>query len=209
MKKILIILMLVLSSELCFCNDNSSKLVYEMKSYFLETLKNNYGDRSANQLIFEFLSMYQEKEGKMSLVLDKEKLKKINNKLSQVNNYYRYYPSLIFAQSNDEFKRANKDSIPVIIFSPDRNVNNVTKFGVYLNYKFLSHIAKELNNEAIINIENYYHSTGIVSFFMVSDSFVKCKECLHNEYAKDFLTIVFWKYLCDLAGLDFYKFNYH
>lgn len=204
MKKIPILLLFVFLCELGFCNDRYSKLMNEMKSYFIESLKNNFGDKSDDQLIYDFLSFFKEKNGEVNLVLDDEKLKRINNKLLDDDYYCTYYPYLIFKQTDDEF--IDKDSLPeIVFFGSEMDFIIESRIGIYLNYHFLSNSAENFRNDAIISIEKSYLQIGIVSYFEVSDSFIKCKKCLYDENAKEFLIIVFWKYLCDLAGLEFYK----
>jgi len=207
MKKILLIFLLILYSEISHCNVKYSKIESEMKNYFIETLRKNYGDKSEDKLFIDFFTSYQNNKGKIHLIIDKVKLNEINKKLSLDSVYFKYYPRLTFAKTDEEFMNAKKDSVPDIIFSQNKKDNTTTKFGIYINYEYFLQIKKELNNEAITNIAAYYQSTGLISYFIVSDSYLKCEECLNELGTKEFLAVLFWKYFCDLADYELYKIN--
>lgn len=207
MKKISLIFIFILFSGICFCSGQYSSLEAEMKDYLVETLRKNYGEKSEDKLLIDFFTSYKNNKGEIHLIIDKIKLNEINKMLSEDSVYFKYYPRLIFSKTKDDFLNAKNDSLPEIIFSPSKNDKTLTKFGVYLNFDYFSHVKKELKNEAIDSIAAYYQSTGLISYLIVSDSFIKCEECLSKLGTKEFLAILFWKYFCDLANYELYKFN--
>jgi hypothetical protein len=178
-----------------------------MKDFFVETLRNNYGEKPEDKLLIDFFTRFQNNKGEINLIIDKTRLNEINKKLSEDSVYCRYYPRLSFAETEEEFLNAISDSSADIIFEACKNDNILTKFGVYINFNYLSQVEKELNNEAIDSIVTYYQATGIISYFIVADSYLKCEKCISEFGTKEFLAILFWRYFCDLAGYDFYKIN--
>lgn len=207
MKKVSIIFLFILLCEICYCRNQRYSIEAEMKDFFVETLRNNYGEKPEDKLLIDFFTRFQNNKGEINLIIDKPRLNEINNKLSEDSVYRRYYPRLSFAETEEEHINAISDSSADIFFGPRKKNRTLTKFGVYINFNYLSQVEKELNNEAIDSIVNYYQYTGLISYFIVADSYLKCEKCISELGTKEFLAILFWRYFCDLADYEFYKIN--
>lgn len=197
----------MLFSEMCFCRNQHYSIEAEMKDFFVETLRNNYGEKPDDKLLIDFFTRFQNNKGEINLIIDKSKLNEINKKLSVDSVYCRYYPRLSFSETEEEHLNAISDSSADIFFGPRKKNRTLTKFGIYINFNYLSQVEKELNNEAIDNIVTYYQATGLISYFIVADSYQKCEKCISEFGTKEFLAILFWRYFCDLADYEFYKIN--
>nr|WP_319998901.1 hypothetical protein [uncultured Draconibacterium sp.] len=199
-RKLLIVLfILVFTSSI----SNARTIEHEMKNFMLKTLKENFGNKSDVELITSFLSEYLKKNGTLELEVDERKLKSINKYLLQDRIYFKYYPMLVFASSNQEFENeVDEVSEPKIIFDGGRDIP-ITKMGIYINSDYLTQIKEDNENDAVNKILEYHRNTGVVSYFIVADSFLKCNTCIDNSL--DFIAVLFWKYFCDLGGSSFYK----
>lgn len=201
---IILILFFNFSVEICFA-DNNNKLLLKMKEFLIETLKENYNSDSDDQLFLHFFSDYQKNEGQIHLVINNKELEAINNILFSDSIYYTYYHGLVFAKTTKEFEMARNENKRAIIFGPNKKPKSPTKFGIYVSSKYILSIKNNLNNEAIANITEYYQYTGLISYFIVSDSFLQCPKCIQEQGSQEFITILFWKFLCDIAECEFYK----
>lgn len=180
---------------------NALPIENEMKNFMINTLRNNFGNKPDVELVASFFSEYLKNNGKVELKIDKHKLDSINKYLFQDSVYFKYYPMLVYASSEQEFENeVNAHSPPKIIFQGKRN-KPLTKMGIYINSAY---IAKERSgNDAVDKIFEYRSYTGIVSYFIVAESFLKCRTCIDDSL--EFIAILFWKYFCDLRDYGFYK----
>ena len=110
----------------------------------------------------------------------------------------------------DDFKKSeenNKEIGQTSIIFFNKKDRTTTKYGVYLNkgryFKYM--VDRNAHIKAIREINTYYFFTGILSYFMFADMMLNDAGVLENEEIKELTAVVFWKYLCEIAGIDFYK----
>lgn len=182
---------------------NALPIENEMKNFMINTLRNNFGNKSDVELVVSFFSEYLKNNGKVELKIDKHKLDSINKYLFQDSVYFKYYPMLVYASSDQEFENeVNDHSPPKIIFHGENN-KPLTQMGLYINSAYLDQIKERSGNDAVDEIYEYRSYTGIVSYFIVAESFLKCRACIDDSL--EFIAVLIWKYFCDLGGSDFYK----
>ena len=114
--------------------------------------------------------------------------------------------------SYDDFKKNEENNKEIgqnsIIFFNKKD-QTTTKYGVYLNkssyFKYM--VDKNSHIKAVREINAYYSLSGILSYFMFTDMMLNDINVLENEEMKELTAVVFWKYLCEMAGIDFYKWR--
>lgn len=182
---------------------NALPIENEMKNFMINTLRNNFGNKSDVELVASFFSEYLKNNGKVELKIDGHKLDSINKYLFQDSVFFKYYPLLVFVPQDQEFENELDNHFPPkIIFEGDRN-QTLPKTGIYINFNYLTQIKEGNGNDAVNKIFEYNRYTGFVSYFTVADSFLKCSTCVDDSL--EFIAVLYWKYFCDIGGYDFYK----
>jgi hypothetical protein len=214
-------------------DDTAQALTIKMYVFFTKTLKNRYGD-SDEQILFEkFLIEYTnewEKQLKnqdfcFDIKADTQKLKKITQELliHDHSHYYYFFEEVIMLKSKDELKQKKElyslhPKIPLRMSTPGRTDPNLKKklpndyemHGVYLNLK--GGFIKDLhNNEGLTICKNTAEEMeimGAVNFYMRAAAVKYCdapRQELQSLKAREAYAIIFWKFLCLEADVDFHK----
>jgi len=202
-------LMLSLSFS-SFCGNDPLQVALRMKSFFTQTLIATYGKQPESQLYHQFLVDFKDKKGEVLLTVNTDSLETINQLLFSDSIYDYYYPGLLFFNSYDDFKKSEENNKEIgqnsIIFFNKKD-QTTTKYGVYLNknsyFKYM--VDRNAHIKAIREINAYYSLSGILSYFMFTDMMLNDINVLENEEMKELTVVVFWKYLCEMAGIVFYK----
>lgn len=169
----------------------------------IKTFRNNFGNKPEAELVAVFFSEYLKSNGKVELKINEHKLDSINMYLFQDSVYFKYYPLLVNVSPDQEYENKMGDYFPPkITFAGERD-EIVPQTGIYINYDYLAQIKEVNGNDAVDKIYKYHGYTGVVSYFIVAESFLKCRTCIDDSL--EFIAILFWKYFCDLGDYGFYK----
>jgi hypothetical protein len=196
-------------------------------------IKNRYGD-SDEQILFEkFLIEYTyewEKQLKgqdfcFDIKTDTQKLKKITQDLltHDQSHYYYFFQEIIILKSEEELKQ-KKDlyslypDIPLVMIGPGKINPNLKKkvpneyeaHNVYLNLKggFIEDLHKNEELTICKNLAEGMEIMGAVNLYMQAAA-VKYSDVPRQELqslkAREAYAIIFWKFLCLEADVDFHK----
>lgn len=210
---------------------SNKQLTDKMKAFFTETLTNNYHGASEIELYKQFLEDYFEawteigaKEySDLKLKIDVEKLKEINEDLFRRDllHYYYYFPEVIFLKPSDDIAKAEEKylyntKIPIVLKSPPiilskqkSNLTNLRKTHVaLLSYPegFWKHI-QQYDLKTVSYINQTMPNVGEIPFFNFATFLLKtdANKELEIEIVQKIVAVIFWKYLCIEADIDFYS----
>ena len=198
MKKICLLLFLIVLSSNSFA-DNIPDLEHKMMKFFCQTLKQNYGkaDGEAVLAIVEGLRYY-----KNNYIIDvnKKKMKKINDELfaSALTGFF--------------FER-DSSTVDTIIW----NKENYDPYQPFICERYLmkpdkeTYYQKELQASEHPFLKKVCHeyklvgSEGIPIYFgYMMTNHLNCMDDFEkDEDIRMFMTLVFWRYLCYCANIDF------
>ncbi|WP_319591563.1 hypothetical protein [uncultured Draconibacterium sp.] len=210
---------------------SNKQLTDKMKAFFTETLSNNYHGTSEVELYNQFLMDYFEawtevgatEYSDLKLKIDVEKLKEINGDLFRRDllHYYYYFPEVIFLKPSDDIAKAkerylNNTKIPIVLKSPSiilskqkPTLTNLRKTHVsLLNYPegFWKHI-QQYDLKTVSYINQTMPNIGEIPFFNFTTFLLKtdASKELEKEIVQEIVAVIFWKYLCIEADIDFYS----
>ena len=195
MKKICLLLFLMVLSSNSFA-DNIPDLKQKMMKFFCQTLKHNYGkaDGKAVLAIVDGLRYYKDH---YIIDVNKKELKKINDELfaSALTDYF-------FDRDTSKTKVIRKDLEkydpyqPLIceeyLIRPDKE----TYFQKELQaseHPFLKKVCHE-----------YKESIPVYFGYMMTNHLGCMDDFEKDEDIRMFMTLVFWRYLCYCANIDFH-----
>ena len=198
MKKICLLLFLMVLSSNSFA-DNIPDLEHKMMNFFCQTLKQNYGkaDGEAVLAIVEGLRYY-----KNNYIIDvnKKKLKKINDELfaSALTGYF--------------FDR-DSSNVKTIIW----NKENYDPYQPFICERYLmkpdgeTYYQKELQASAhpflkkVCRDYEFAGNEGIPIYlgYIMTDHRGCMADFEKDEDIRMFMTLIFWRYLCYCANIDF------
>ena len=198
MKKICLLLFLMVLSSNSFA-DNIPDLEQKMMNFFCQTLKQNYGkaDGEAVLAIVEGLRYYKDH---YIIDVNKKKLKKINDELfaSALTGYF-------FDRDSSTVKTIiwNKENYdpyqPLICERFLMRPDNETYFQKELQaseHPFLKKVCYEYKFAGGEGIPIYF-GYMMTNHLGCMDDFEK------DEDIRMFMTLIFWRYLCYCANIDF------
>jgi hypothetical protein len=213
-------------------NDTAQALSIKMYRFFVETLKNNYRTSDEQKLFEEFLTEYsnnwesrdKNEEFSFDIEIDTQKLKKITLDLltHDHSHYYYFFQEIIMLRSKEEFERKKEyyslhPDIPMGLFMPGRTNPNLKKkvpkvyevHAVYLNPKggFMKDLQKNRNLTICGNIEGQM-DMGMVAFYRLAAYVAhrdRPKKELQSLKSREAVAIIFWKFLCLEADVEFHK----
>lgn len=213
-----------------FKQENTTKTIMDdMYNYFTYLLSENYGNKSEEELFYIFLSDYynywmtinENKEAKFITIKNIEELKKINKKLfiRDSLHYYYFYPDIELINENEYKKkqeRLESESNNNTVYAYNKSTNNCSILNSYLNSHqviikrnggFANQYLKEDDHlKTVKHINFLIEYVGEVSFFDVSAFLTKsdAKNELKHEKVRKIVTVVFWKFICIKAGVNFH-----
>ncbi|MFW5835533.1 MAG: hypothetical protein ACOCU3_01120, partial [bacterium] len=202
------------------------KLTDRMHEFFIETLACNYNGNNVFELYENFINHYFELSKSSStdetnLIIDKLKLKEINNDLFKrdFSHFYYYFNDVLYVTEKDVARAKelveSHPEIPIItvLFEGDINKHpsSLQRFeeshNIYLplNYGFINEIGKD-NIKTITYIKKITDAAGTLNLGLLASFIVNFegKDELHFEEVQRIISVMFWKYLCLQAGFDFY-----
>ncbi|MFV0290040.1 MAG: hypothetical protein ACK5IJ_03965 [Mangrovibacterium sp.] len=210
MKKIIVLITIALLSFKVNAQ-HPQPLMDEMRTLFVETLKNNhYTGNSEEEIIKSFFADYENifNNKDFTLEIDAKKFKTVNKKLSQrdASHFYYFYRDFIFSEG--EFKMAEQKGMPV-----SRAAVITTHGGKALSDEEAEKIMNICINQSFINEvskNNAKHAEYLTYCLDVvgETSFAHAIFYLLNDDSKaetaNVATVISWKYLCKQAGVPFY-----
>ena len=213
--KHLFVLVVIISLSATNCVARNKVMAKQMQDFFLKTLKENYKSESIENSYFLFLNDFLEKKGKLSLKIDTTEIKKINKKLKKKRYYSYYYKTLrvidnsekwdsLISSKSSNSKKGYKNVKPL-----DSSDKSIPSLVVFLNKSgHYKHIMK--NNELLSfnEIEISYEHTPYLDFYLVSRVFMHFEDDLEETIVREFISVVFWRFLCNQAGIQFIKKEY-
>ena len=210
-------------------NDSTRQLSKKMCDFFTEVLKNNYNGTNEQDLYEQFLTDYFEAWNKglgvpdLILKVDKDKLTGINNDLLKrdLSHYYYFFQEIILLKPEDNIEKAKElfnryPEIPITLVSPGIIVSRqkllyadfYETHNVQLAFQggFIKDI-QQYNLKTVLSLNKTMKYARELSFFNFSAFLTKteAKDELQYEIVREIVAVVFWKYLCLQAKVDFYE----
>jgi hypothetical protein len=209
----------------------AQNLATEMYSFFTNTLQDKYSVPDEAELYQKFLTEYfdsrinQINNFHFDINIDKKQLQKINKRLfiRDYSHYYFFFPEVMLLEQNDDLKVIQKKFcrehphapavfIQSLAVDSSRHIRSVKDFYGWNSVKltpgccFIRHIESEnsLTNQTIISsIKNYNE----IPLFYFATAFIKGEAGEELKLLKTRMTvaIIFWKFLCLEADVDFHK----
>ncbi len=211
-------------------NDSTEKLSKRMNTFFAEVLRNNYQATNEQDLYQHFLVDYFEAwtdSGHLGLPdlklkVDSKKLTEINNDLFKrdLSHYYYFFPEVILLKQEDNMPKAKElfkryPKIPIVIIKTksvaSKHTLKYTNFyeshNVHLAFPggYIKDIQK-YDLETVAYVNKTMETVREIPFFNIATFLTKseAKHELKIEVVREIVAIIFWKYLCLQAGVDFY-----
>jgi len=211
-------------------NDSARHIGEMMYEFFTETLNQNFSGEDEQELYVKFLnSCFGSIESNIdkypnicNLTIDKNKLNKINRKLFIRNgsHYYYFFPEIILVESEDNLETAKPlfNKYPDIPIALHKTRDTTTKKKlIFANYYqlpivvlihdkgFIEDLQKEdlkifqyVTRQMELSREIHYY---YISKYILNEA----KSELQYRKVRKMLAIVYWKYLCLQADIDFHK----
>ncbi len=190
------------------------ELVEKMRTCFEKTLINNYGNHSMPELYNMFFESFYQNNGDYILETDREEIKEINKNLFLDSFYFQFYPKVVNVSSRDSILiirnkcKEKGDSILMISYNKNENLrtHGRRKFNTY--YSWGGYVEKKLLNvnsgsEVLLEIDTLRQYLGNEqNMFELVDLIKEHPEEIHIEELKDFVVIIFWKYMCYCSNYD-------
>jgi hypothetical protein len=209
LQKLIVVTCGLILSLPSFCKDDHFLIASKMKKFFIQTLRETYGENTDKELYRLFLSDYNTgKKGDVALRINVNGLIEINKELFTDSVYFYYYPKLLFFDSDEELLRENENkwqSVRNSVCFVGKKDRTISKYGIYLNRGYFKTIVDNTQIKAIDDLYDYYSSVGFMSYFMFADIVLYNISDIENEMLKELTAVVFWKYLCDKKDINFYK----
>ena len=193
-------ILLVLIGICCYSNaQNINKLKGKMTNFFCQTLKQNYGKADGNSVvaIIEGLRYYKDH---YIIDVDKKKLKKINDELFE-------------SAFTDYFFDRDTSKIEIIY----RDWENYDPYQPLISERYLERLDKETYFQKELQASEHpflkkvcheYEFAGGESipiyFGYMMTNHLNCMDDFEkDEDIRMFTTLIFWRYLCYCANIDF------
>jgi len=206
----------------------SKKLAKRMNAFFTEVLSRNYQGKNEQDLYEQFLTGYYNAWNNVvgmnlpefDLKVDHEKLTKINEELFKrdFSHYYYFFREVIVLKPGDDIIKAREwfnhyPDIPITIKIEGKKNESLLISGfskvhsVHLSFPkgFIEDIqGNDLKTVSYVNWTREH--IGEFPFFFMASFFTQsdAREELRFEVVRQIVAVVFWKYLCIQAGVDFH-----
>lgn len=172
----------------------------KMGEFFIKTIRENFPAESDELSYINFHNCFWQTGSDgfyIVLHIDMAKIKEINQILFKDHNYYFFYTRVIDMWQVEESSYSTPlDSIPTTrIFGKVKR----KKYQIQTQLNRNGYMAVPEDNPVIMNMKRIYSIAGDLSpgsFY--SDELIRDL----SKPVKEYLSVIFWKYLCILAGVD-------
>jgi hypothetical protein len=228
---ILSVYYLFVTASVDILENNNTRLTQEMYDFFTKVLEKKYQEKNEVILYEKFLSDYfnfwinkeNVNSDGLDLEVNKERLVIINNKLFKrdLSHYYFYFPEVIILNAEDNISDAQElfrrySDTPIVLIKTERITfeKSTSKLplskmhSVIINPKggFIKKLHKS-NFKTVTSLTKSMELVGEIPFFNLASllSKTEVKEELQYQAVREIIAVMFWKYLCMEAGVDFYS----
>ncbi|TKG87191.1 hypothetical protein EYV94_28455 [Puteibacter caeruleilacunae] len=189
------------------------KILNQMEQFFIETLKQNYGNHAETDLYKMFFENYIHNDNYL-LNVDRKKIKDINDELfSNDTIYYYFYNKVTFVSVRDSVSlvtnalKVNPNCEQRVVYC--ENYHRKKCIGTFYN-TFCNHdgflkdeVLNKSDNYAIFNIirgiDKTLDSQGMI---YMAPRLLEHENELSIPVVKKYITVVYWNYLCRCANYD-------
>ena len=212
MKKLILFLSLFVMFSNIRANTPKVQLVEQMQLFLTNTLKQNYGEHSTQRLFQMFLESYRENRDYV-LSIDRKEFSKLNNQILNDSVYSKLYCEVKFVSSVDSLlivrnlhtNEGNKQT--VVNYSTKGE--GVSKFNTYCNLQYLKNrIFTNTSESRIIDIIGNFSELSSGSkqnMPFLTNVASKFPKELDLPVVQEYITVVFWNYLCQCSNYDLHK----